>query len=164
MGYAGWLTAVFVLLAVVLILLEIFVIPGFGIAGFSGLACLVISVISVAPTVTIAIGQIVFAIVVVIILVVISLKTKKTRRIWSRLILKDSTSTEEGYVSQPQKINEYLGKEGVALTTLRPAGAAKIGEERVDVVTEGNFIEPGEPIVVIKVDGSSIIVRKKTEV
>ncbi len=162
-GYAGWLSIALLIAAIVLLLLEIFVIPGFGVAGGLGIACLVGSIIAVAPSLGMALGQMGFAIIVVIVLVVISLKAKRTRRVWNRLILKDSTSTEEGYISQPSKINSYVGKEGVALTTLRPAGAVQIGDERVDVVTEGSFVSPGEAVVVIKVDGSSVIVRKKHE-
>lgn len=54
---------------------------------------------------------------------------------------------------------ELVGKEGVALTALRPAGAAQFGKERVDVVTEGELIEPGTPVRVMGVEGLRVVVR-----
>lgn len=54
-----------------------------------------------------------------------------------------------------------VGIEGVALTTLRPAGKALIDERRVDVVAEGDFIEANEPVVVIADEGARVVVRKK---
>ena len=80
-----------------------------------------------------------------------------------RLILRDQTSTEAGYVSPPADLPDYLGQEGVSITALRPSGSAWFGEKRVDVVTEGDFISPNEKIVVVKVDGSSVIVRRITD-
>jgi membrane-bound ClpP family serine protease len=53
-----------------------------------------------------------------------------------------------------------LGKQGVALTDLRPAGAARIGDQRIDVVAESGYISANEPIVVRKVEGLRVMVRK----
>lgn len=54
-----------------------------------------------------------------------------------------------------------VGTEGVALTPLRPAGTARIGNRRVDVVAEGALIASGEPVVVTLAEGARIVVRKK---
>lgn len=53
------------------------------------------------------------------------------------------------------------GLEGVALTPLRPAGKALVGEKRVDVVTDGTFVERNAPIVVVATEGTRIVVREK---
>lgn len=58
-----------------------------------------------------------------------------------------------------QPLTHLLGQQGTALTPLRPAGAAMIGETKVDVVTESKFVDPGTAIKVIKVEGSRIIVE-----
>ena len=58
------------------------------------------------------------------------------------------STTKAGYVSN-DVLEDLAGKEGVAHTTLRPAGIAKIDGNLVDVVTEGDFIDAGSPIVVI---------------
>jgi membrane-bound serine protease (ClpP class) len=53
-----------------------------------------------------------------------------------------------------------LGKSGRAVSPLRTAGIAEIEGERVDVVSDGEFIEPGAPIVVTRIDGNRIVVRR----
>jgi membrane-bound serine protease (ClpP class) len=83
----------------------------------------------------------------------------KRMNIFKKLILRDSTNTESGYVSNKSRI-DLLGIEGEALTTLRPSGTAVIAEERVDVVTEGSYINQGKRVKVVKVEGSRIVVRE----
>ena len=53
-----------------------------------------------------------------------------------------------------------MGRHGVTETMLRPAGKASIGGKRIDVVTDGGFLEAGERIVVAEVDGPRIVVRR----
>ncbi len=60
-----------------------------------------------------------------------------------------------------QAPSALVGREGVALTILRPAGKALIDEGRVDVVAEGEFIEANVPVVVVSVEGARTVVRKK---
>ena len=63
---------------------------------------------------------------------------------------------EQGFMVSA--LEGYLGKYGKALTILRPAGRALFGEEILDVVTEGDFIEKDKAIKVIKVEGNRIVV------
>ncbi len=69
-------------------------------------------------------------------------------------------TSDLGYVSNEVQ-ESLLNKEGVAHSPLRPAGVAKIDGQVVDVVTEGDFIDAGTPIVVFRVVGSRTIVRRK---
>lgn len=158
LSYTAWIAVALAVAGLVLLILEIFVVPGFGICGILGIASIIGAVVCVAPSVTVAVLQIFIAIAVAVLLVVISLKCGRTRRVWSRLILKDSTSTAGGYVSQPATINQLVGKSGVALTDLRPSGAALLDGRRTDVLTEGSFIKRGTAVRVIRVDGSSVVV------
>ena len=61
-------------------------------------------------------------------------------------------------VSAVENTNRYLGAEGVAISNLRPSGIAKIADERVDVITDGDFIEKGTKIKVIKTTAGRVIV------
>ncbi|MFC2948393.1 NfeD family protein [Virgibacillus sediminis] len=79
--------------------------------------------------------------------------------VFRHIILKDSTATEEGYVSSANRL-ELVGKEGIAETPLRPAGTGIFEGERLDVVSEGSFIGKNEKIKVVKVEGSRIVVRQ----
>lgn len=146
--------------ALLLLLLALWFSPADLICGGVGFLCLFLSVILLSPTLAAAIVQIILILIVAVILFMTKTNNEKSKNIFQKLVLRDRTTTEGGYLSQPMNIRDYLGMEGVALTALRPAGAVKIGSERVDVVTEGDFISPGDRVKVIKVDGSSVIVRK----
>src|SRR5699024_4511237 len=78
---------------------------------------------------------------------------------FKRIILKDRTMTEQGYVTTDVK-TEYLGKEGMTVTPLRPAGIAEIGDERVDVVSEDTYNEEGRKLEITAVDCRRIVVRE----
>jgi membrane-bound serine protease (ClpP class) len=64
----------------------------------------------------------------------------------------------EGYISAPQR-DDLVGRDGVALTDLRPAGTASIAGERVDVVTEGEYVAQGSAVRVIRSEGYRHVVR-----
>jgi membrane-bound serine protease (ClpP class) len=76
------------------------------------------------------------------------------------LILDTELLTAGGYASQPELDHRWLGMHGTAASTLRPAGVAYFDHERVDVVTEGEYIEADTPIAVVRVDGNRIVVRR----
>ena len=77
----------------------------------------------------------------------------------NRLVLNDSISTEDGYVASESRL-ELIGKKLQAYTDLRPAGVAVLGNEKLDVVTDGDFIEKGNEIEIIRVEGMRIVVKK----
>ena len=158
---AGHVTAGALLLfgaGVLLIALEIFVLPGFGVAGIGGILAIFASIILAAPSVSQGIITLTIAVVGSIVLVIISFKNRRTRKIWSKLQLHH---TEAGYTSFEGRFDGYQGKQGTAITVLRPAGTAEIDGNRVDVVTSGEFLEPETPIEVILVEGAKIVVRER---
>jgi membrane-bound ClpP family serine protease len=77
-----------------------------------------------------------------------------------RLVLETELLAGAGGASAPAHDRRWLGKGGTAATPLRPAGVAHLDGERVDVVSEGEFIEAGQSIAVIRVDGNRIVVRR----
>lgn len=77
-----------------------------------------------------------------------------------RLILETGLRAGAEGGSAPESDRGWLGKSGTALSPLRPAGIAEIEGERVDVVSDGELIEPGVPVVVTRVDGNRIVVRR----
>lgn len=79
----------------------------------------------------------------------------------SNLSLKTQLSTQDGVKSQDSELETYLNMEGKAVTDLRPAGMALINGQRLDVVTDGDYIEAGSPVIVVEVTGNQIIVEKK---
>lgn len=76
-----------------------------------------------------------------------------------RLALEGALAADEGYVAHPAPPVDLVGQRGNAETLLRPAGFARIGGKRVDVVTRGESIEAGAAVEVIQVEGSRVVVR-----
>lgn len=155
---------------VVLLGIEIFVLPGFGIAGISGIVLIFLSIflslIGSEPFITsesisMAIIQLAFAIIAALILIYLLAKYLPKSSIFSKLVLSDSEKAEDGYVSVSEEPT-LLGKTGVAITILRPVGIAEIDGKRVEVVSDGEFIQPGTEIKVIKVEGMRVLVSSKS--
>jgi membrane-bound serine protease (ClpP class) len=73
-------------------------------------------------------------------------------------MLGDATTRETGYLSSAVR-PELVGATGVTLTDLRPSGAARIGEERVDVVADSHWIAAGTPVKVVRAEGYRHVVQ-----
>lgn len=151
------------LIGVGLLLLEIFVIPGFGIAGISGIILTVAGLLFTLDTNTgtwsaagMTLAQ---ALVMMIVLGGLLLYIMPKTSIWRSVVLETEERSEEGYAAAISNLKRFEGKRGLSLTPLRPAGKALIDGERVDVLSEGGFIEPNVEIEVIKVEGNRVIVR-----
>ena len=78
----------------------------------------------------------------------------------SPVTLKQTHGTDEGFVAGPGDLASLAGKAGVSVTVLRPAGLVEINGRKVDVVTEGEMIESGTPVQVLRVEGNRVIVRQ----
>ena len=74
------------------------------------------------------------------------------------LTLQTSQRAEDGFVSAVSDLS-LVGREGVAVTALRPSGVIRVGDERLDAVTDGGFVEEGRPVRVLEVHGSRIVVE-----
>jgi len=79
----------------------------------------------------------------------------------SPVTLRTKLSKQNGVTVQSPDQNDYLGCLGMAITDLRPSGIARIKDERLDVMTRGEYLEKQTEIVVIAVSGNQIVVKKK---
>lgn len=154
---------------VVLLILEIFVIPGFGIPGIVGILLVIgslfLGLISDFPIVSWdlvedAIIQLATVFVITGVLIFVLSKILPQSAFFNRLILVDEIKEQSGYSSK-ETLKHLIGIEGKALTDLRPAGTAILNDERIDVVTEGDYVSHDSEIKVIKVEGSKVVVAKK---
>nr|WP_319396997.1 NfeD family protein [uncultured Desulfobacter sp.] len=82
----------------------------------------------------------------------------------SPLSLKKKLSASQGVVSQSPDLKNYLDCTGHSITTLRPSGTALIDGIRLDVVTDGEFIEADVPLKVCKVTGNQVIVCRREDI
>lgn len=156
------------LIGLSLIAVEIFVIPGFGFAGITGIVLvmlsLFLSLVGGMPYydfsfISVAIIQLTAALLGALILIFILAKYLPKSKTFHRLVLDDAESSTKGFVTYT-KFDHLLDKEGIALTTLRPAGTAEIAGQRVDVVTDSEYVEKGAKIKVIKVEGIRVVVKE----
>ena len=141
-----------------LIVLEVFL-PGFGVPGISGIVLLGIGLAMTGSGygAMAAMGVLIATIAIVAIAISISLRSaSKGALSKSPLFL----GKNDAFKSEPDDMNVFLGKSGVTRSVLRPAGIADFDGVRLDVVTEGDFIELGETVTITRVEGGRIVVRR----
>ena len=150
---------------VTLVALEILVVPGFGVAGLLGGVALdtsvTLSMLGSFPTVSeviSALGLVAVSILVIGVLAFAIVRHLPHSRRMSGIFLRGATSRETGYLSAPDR-RDLIGQLGVAVTDLRPAGTVRVAGERIDVVTEGPWIEEGTPVIVVRAESYRHVVR-----
>ncbi len=165
LGLAGWEEIILLALGLLAIAVEVFVLPGFGIAGILGICFLggatVLALVGTAPTGADLVNA--FSILGVSLVVTGAVFFAWLRHLpnsdrFSGLLLHDGVASGEGYISAPQR-DDLVGASGKTLTDLRPSGTAEIAGERIDVVTEGEFVKAGATVTVIRAEGYRHIVR-----
>lgn len=164
-----WEVLLFIV-GVLLILAEVFLIPGFGVAGISGILLVLISlVVSLVgnvgfsfPTLPSFTPAIVTVAVTMLLLLMTALALGRYMPQMSTaggLILAPELSSASGYTSADTHA-EYLGQVGSAITDLRPSGIVELMGRRVDVITAGEYIAQGRQVRVVSVRGSRVEVRE----
>lgn len=157
-GIAGYEAVVLFVIGIILIILEFFV-PG-GIIGALGFGAIIGSLFIATNNPVHMVVSLLVALIISFSLSILLVKVfGRKMKFFKKMILTDATKTEQGYISNPNR-PELLGKEGVALTDLRPAGTVLVDDERLDVISEGSFTLKGTKVKVVKVEGSRITVRE----
>ncbi len=162
-GNSDWIPAVIFFVGILLIALEIFVIPGFGIAGISGIIAIIASMLLAFgwSRIELAINTVGISLVMATVgIVLLSIYVLPKSALFRRITLELSQDNSKGYSSHSKPDQGLVGKEGLVHTTLRPAGLVIIDGKRLDVVAEGEFINKGESVKVIAADGMRIVVEK----
>ncbi|MEX0882678.1 MAG: NfeD family protein [Cyclobacteriaceae bacterium] len=170
-GLASNLEIVIFVVGIVLLAVEVFVIPGFGVFGILGiigvLAGLTMGMLpnELFDFTFVSSGKLFAAILTVVLAVIIatvlifSLTPKVNQwQSFSRISLADTQQKSEGYTSTFYGEN-LMGKEGIAYTRLMPSGKILIEEELYDAYSRGEFIDKGEKVKVISTAGTSLKVK-----
>ena len=163
---AGPLDLVVLLAGILLIAAEVFVIPGFGIAGILGVGAIIFAVFRIFQGNTIEVlgYTTVFGGALLGLALWLLPNTRLGGIFTLTTRLSDSNSPQSaddpGQAKLTSDLSHLEGERGVAITDLRPAGTARFGLERTDVVTEGGYVSRGSDIEVLRVDGSRVTVRE----
>lgn len=155
----GWIGVILLLLGLALLLIETHLLPGHGLAAVFGLALLFAGMfLALGGNRNAAFSLSVSTILTVVSLVAFFIYLPKSP-VWKQIGQEMRQRSEAGYVTSDSRMF-LLGQEGHALTVLRPSGMASLAGMRVDVVTEGDFLDAGAPIVVTQVEGARVVVEK----
>lgn len=150
--------AAILILGLLLVSVEMFF-PGFGAPGITGLILLIIGIVLTARNLLEAAVLILIILVILGAVLAIMLHSATKGRLSKTLILNDSLKRESGYAGT-EELERFLGKEGTALSVLRPSGVANFDGIKLDVVSQGDFILKGTKVKIIKVEGRRIVVSE----
>ena len=173
-GNMGSLELLLFLAGVVLLLVEIFIIPGFGVTGIAGIVLILLSLVLSRQNFVIPefswqwdlfkqnLLYVSLSLVGALTLIGILMVSLPHSRLFNRLVLKTGGSVPgEPAVTEPVGSFELIGKSGTALTDLRPVGKAEFQGEVSIVQTDGEYIEKGSEVRIIRKEGLRIVVKEE---
>lgn len=162
LGIAGWEPLLILMAGIVLLLVEMFVLPGFGVAGILGVLAMIAGVVIVLGGPTPGPGDAALATFAVVsaltLLGVATWAIVASRRGGYKALFGGTLDREGGYLAAVPR-PELEGLQGVAVTDLRPAGTAEVAGERLDVVSDGGWIDAGTPVRVLHAEGYRHVVQ-----
>ena len=169
---AHWEIALFII-GLVLLALEVFVIPGFGVAGILGILCVIAGLalslvmnnwfdftITGSEKISSAFILVLGSMILAIILSVVFGRSLLKSSAFQRLVLQDEQRSGMGYVSGRQK-EDLLNKVAVTKTDMRPSGKIEIEGSFYDAVALDGYIEKGKEVIIAKQENYNVFVRKK---
>jgi len=173
-GTAGWLEVTLFLAGLSFLLLEIFILPGFGIFGLGGGVLILVSLVLASQTFLFPHNEyqlnqferslLVLASAIGGTLVAVVLLNRYFPRapILNRVMLAPLTDEEAETIKQREALVHFdslVGSRGITTTQLTPSGKARFGDRLVDVIADGEVIEPHTEIVVVEVHGNRVMVQ-----
>lgn len=157
-GNSQWYAILIFLLGIFCVAIEL-VVPGFGIPGISGMVLLGMGLVMSFGNWIFALFSFAVALVLSFAIARYLIRSKKTSHFVDKTMLKAAFTHEKGFVSRDDP-RYQVGDMGVALTDLHPSGFVKFGEEKTEVSSLNAFINRGERVKIIKIDGYNIFVSK----
>lgn len=146
-----------VLIGVLLVLLEIFVVPGITVAGIGGLALLIASVYFAYDSFGTTTGHAVLLGIVLLVIILFTLAFKSST--WDRIMLKTQIDSD---TDTHKKDVFKVGEKGIAVTRLAPMGRVEVHGIEIEAQSTGIYIDPETEIEIVKVLKNKLIVKPKT--
>ncbi len=185
-GLANWVEVAIFVLGILLLLVEFLVLPGFGIAGFSGIMCIFAGLFGMLiknppdklpwPQDAVAWSDFTWGVVGLstgfvgfIVLAWVLSKYLPRIQFLSGLILAPAVPRQSSEIPlsmttppESKTVSVNMGDAGEVVSILRPAGKAKFGDAVVDVVAEAEFLDKGTKVEIIEIHGNRVVVKKRT--
>lgn len=173
-GTAGWLEVLLFAAGFSFVLLEFFVIPGFGIFGLGGGAMMLASLVLASLTfvrphseaeveeLSRAVGTVALAGLGMMAIVLVSRRYLPQAPLFRQIVLEPPHDEELDELGHRESLADYstlIGMQGIATTDLRPAGKARINHELIDVIAESEPLDHDTPVIVVEAQGSRVVVR-----
>jgi len=173
-GTAGWLEAILFAAGVACLLLEVFVLPGFGVFGLGGIGLVLVSLVLASQTFVLPqneyqLGQLTRSLMMLGGTVVGIIAGALVLRRWlpgtpifTTLLLQPPEGEEAVSLSQREALvhfEGFVGMRGRTTTQLTPGGKARFGDTLVDVITDGDVIPRGTEVEVVEVHGNRVVVK-----
>ncbi|MFA7138639.1 MAG: NfeD family protein, partial [Bacteroidales bacterium] len=171
---AHWEIAIFIV-GIILVMVEIFALPGFGVAGISGILLIMLGLsFSMVGNVGFSFSaeqiEILFTSIMVVLIATttsVVLSFFLTKKLLTSKNLHFALNTvldkNEGFTSSENIQSELIGSTGIARTVLRPGGKIEINQVVYDAVAETTFIEKGTPVVVTRYVNAQLFVKKTNQ-
>jgi len=166
---AEWQELVLFAAGLALLIIELIAIPGFGLVGLAGIAAMLASVIITQlgdfqlwtiDEIAEKVAMLAISMIGAFVLSVVVLRSLPRFAAFKHLVLSNEIKASEGYTSSSRDADdELIGKEGVTVSYLRPSGIAMFEGQRLNVITDGEFIEAQRPIKIVEARGSRVVVR-----
>jgi membrane-bound serine protease (ClpP class) len=183
LGLAGWWEVIAIVAGILCLVLEVFVLPGFGVFGALGLGLLFTGIVmAFIPSgdlpfadpgaqwrgATYGIVSVLIGLVVTGVALYYTSKHFQALPVFGKMVLADRSggasgdegALGEGANEQAQAAGVSSGQTGVAITPLRPAGRVEINGQLLDVVADGGFVGAGEAVRVVRVESFRIVVER----
>ena len=183
-GMANWVEILVLIVGILLLLVEIFVLPGFGIAGVLGIVCILLGLFGIllpnAPSelpwprtpaewealssgvISVAVGFVGFIVLAWLLARYLPKLPFASGLVLSPASTASGAASQAGMAALPQTLGPgvHVGDAGAVISKLRPAGKARFGDTLVDVVATGEFLDNGTGVEIIAINGSRVVVKK----
>lgn len=173
LGLADIIDLVLIMVGLGLIMAEIFIIPGFGVAGVAGVFSLMVGIYLALVKVTVPeyswdydrLSEVLYtmtlALTVFLLLIAITWRLLPKSRLYRTVIVGSTQEASAGFVAPVQEsITLKTGLRGTTTSMLRPTGRARFGEATLHVISRGAFIPSGVDVEIIEVDGARVVVER----
>lgn len=145
-------------IGVILVVIELFVVGA--VIGIIGMILITISITTLGDNLLFMLANVIVALILTIVEWVILVKIFNRKiPFLDKVILKDSTNSESGYNSHDNR-SHLVGKTAQTVTDLRAAGIIFCENERIDAVSDGNFILRNKTVKILEVEGTRVVVRE----